>query len=174
MTRSGDVETSTLATALAHVAEQLEPLNGEGRSAAVWTLGSQPQLVYAGAHTQPALLDAATRRLESGESTFEIQGELGVRGKVVVCGEGRNGAAYGLFVRGAGQPHLEATIEHLIKAAERSIGRDVSSMSRTEKQQVVRWLDERGAFLIRKAVEDVADRLGVTRFTIYNYLDRSE
>jgi predicted transcriptional regulator YheO len=45
-------------------------------------------------------------------------------------------------------------------------------MSRREKQQVVRFLDERGVFLIRKAVESTAERLGVTRFTIYNYLER--
>ena len=32
-------------------------------------------------------------------------------------------------------------------------------------------LDERGAFTLRKAVEDVADALGVSRFTVYNYLN---
>ena len=34
----------------------------------------------------------------------------------------------------------------------------------------MRLLDERGAFRLRKAVEDVADALGVSRFTVYNYL----
>ena len=36
-----------------------------------------------------------------------------------------------------------------------------------------RRLDERGAFLIKKSVEQVAERLGVSRFTIYNYLDQA-
>ena len=32
-------------------------------------------------------------------------------------------------------------------------------------------LDERGAFQLRKSVEEVADALGVSRFTVYNYLN---
>jgi predicted transcriptional regulator YheO len=31
-------------------------------------------------------------------------------------------------------------------------------------------LDDLGAFTLRKGVEDVADALGVSRFTVYNYL----
>jgi hypothetical protein len=166
------LKASPLAVQLAQLADHLEPLNGEGRSAAVWSLGDSPRLLYAGKHARGAVVEAATARLAAGESTFEIHGELGVRGKVVVCGEPGDGAAYGLFLHGAGQPHLEDTVERLIAAAERSIGRKVPRMTRAEKQQVVRFLDERGVFLIRKAVEDVAERLGVTRFTIYNYLDR--
>ena len=157
-----------MAEQLARLAEQLEPLNGEGRSAAVWSLGNPPRLLYAGEHARGEALEAATARLEAGDDTFEIHGDMGVRGKVVVCGD----AAYGLFLHGAGQPHLEDTVQRLLAAAERSIGRKVPDMTRAEKQQVVRFLDERGVFLIRRAVEDVARRLGVTRFTIYNYLDR--
>ena len=44
-------------------------------------------------------------------------------------------------------------------------------MTRADKQQLVRYLDERGAFALRKAVESVAETLGVSRFTVYNYLD---
>jgi predicted transcriptional regulator YheO len=32
-------------------------------------------------------------------------------------------------------------------------------------------LDEQGAFTLRRAVEDVADAMGVSRITIYNYLN---
>ncbi len=35
----------------------------------------------------------------------------------------------------------------------------------------MRRLDELGAFTLRKAVEDIADRLEVSRFTVYNYLN---
>ena len=163
-----------LAGQLVRLAQALEPFNGDGRSAAVWALGEEPRLLYAGPHTHQGILSAATKRLTTGAGSFEIDSGPGIRGKVVVCGEGRDRAAYGLFLDGAGQPHLGATIAGLIAAAERGMGKDVASMSRTEKQQVVRFLDDRGAFLIRRAVEDVADRLGVTRFTIYNYLDRED
>jgi predicted transcriptional regulator YheO len=39
------------------------------------------------------------------------------------------------------------------------------------KQVAVRLLDEQGAFLLRKSIEYVADAMGVSRITIYNYLN---
>jgi hypothetical protein len=69
--------------------------------------------------------------------------------------------------------HLGDALDRFLSAAEASVGVPLEEMSRSQKQQVVRYLDDRGAFLITKAVEDVAARLGVTRFTIYNYLEES-
>jgi predicted transcriptional regulator YheO len=37
---------------------------------------------------------------------------------------------------------------------------------------VVRTLEARGAFSVRHGVETVAGALGVSRFTVYNYLNR--
>ena len=37
-----------------------------------------------------------------------------------------------------------------------------------------RLLEERGAFEGRKSLPAVAEALGVTRFTVYNYLNRSQ
>jgi HTH domain len=51
------------------------------------------------------------------------------------------------------------------------LGAPLAALSREDKQRAVRLLDERGAFQLRKAVEDVADALGVSRFTVYNYLN---
>ena len=34
-----------------------------------------------------------------------------------------------------------------------------------------RLLDERGAFVLRRAVEDVADAMRISRITVYNYLN---
>ncbi|HAZ33053.1 MAG TPA: transcriptional regulator, partial [Acidimicrobiaceae bacterium] len=45
------------------------------------------------------------------------------------------------------------------------------NMSREDKQRAVRLLDERGAFTLRRAVEDLADAMGVSRITVYNYLN---
>ena len=58
-------------------------------------------------------------------------------------------------------------------AAEAWIGRPVGEMNRLDKQRLVKFLDERGAFSLRKSVEAVAAMLGVSRFTVYNYLDAS-
>jgi hypothetical protein len=165
-------ETPSLAGELVRLAVSLEPMSGEGRSAAVWALDSEPRLVYAGPNALEGILAKASERLGTGEEDFELHDEPGVRGRVLVCRVGNDRAAYGLFLQGAGQPHLGDTLHQLIRMGEASIGKPAAQMSRTEKQRLVRFLDDRGAFLIRRAVEEVADRLGVTRFTIYNYLDR--
>ncbi|HEY7280253.1 MAG TPA: helix-turn-helix domain-containing protein [Actinomycetota bacterium] len=69
--------------------------------------------------------------------------------------------------------HVDQAMDELISLAEQSVGRSLAEMNRLEKQRVVRFLDERGAFALRKSVERVADALGVSRFTVYNYLDAS-
>jgi DNA binding protein with HTH domain len=78
---------------------------------------------------------------------------------------------------GTGTPehngHLGDAIDRMIEAATEGIGVPITEMSRSQKQEVVKYLDDRGAFLIKKAVEQVGVRLGVTRFTIYNYLEET-
>ena len=51
-------------------------------------------------------------------------------------------------------------------------GRPLSELDRKAKQEVVRILEGRGAFSVRHGVETVAGALGVSRFTVYNYLNR--
>lgn len=65
-----------------------------------------------------------------------------------------------------------ASIEDIIADVERAAGSRLADLDRAGKQQAVRMLEERGAFTYRKAAETVADALGVTRFTVYNYLNR--
>lgn len=59
-----------------------------------------------------------------------------------------------------------------LAAMEREFGRPLSGLDRIEKQRVVKMLNERGAFQLRRSVERVAEELGVSRFTVYNYLNR--
>ncbi len=68
---------------------------------------------------------------------------------------------------------LEGAVPRMADQIARELGGELSALSREEKQQVVRMLNERGAFLIRGAVEEVADLMGVSRITIYNYLNAS-
>ncbi|MGW7339691.1 helix-turn-helix transcriptional regulator [Streptomyces sp. NPDC054808] len=50
----------------------------------------------------------------------------------------------------------------------------VVNMKKADKIAVVRALKGRGVFLLKDAVNHVAEALGVTRFTIYNYLNEIE
>lgn len=62
-------------------------------------------------------------------------------------------------------------LEYLIKQAENLIGKPVSEMNRSDKISFVRFLDEKGAFVISKASEHICSHLHISRFTLYNYLD---
>ena len=66
---------------------------------------------------------------------------------------------------------LHGALDRLIEGVEREFGRELPVLSREEKQRAIRLLDERGAFTLRRAVEDVADAMGVSRITVYNYLN---
>ncbi|MCF3121030.1 helix-turn-helix domain-containing protein [Streptomyces arenae] len=69
-------------------------------------------------------------------------------------------------------PQLADSLDHILLALERKQGRPLSELDRKAKQEVVRILEARGAFSVRHGVETVAGALGVSRFTVYNYLNR--
>lgn len=77
----------------------------------------------------------------------------------------------GEVVGGLRLPNLRDALPRLIEQVEREHGAPLRDLSREGKQRVVRQLEERGAFNLRKAVEEVADAMGVSRMTIYTYLD---
>lgn len=84
---------------------------------------------------------------------------------VVLSWEGREVLAVRL-------PHLADSLDHMLAELERRHGVPLARLDRRTKQQVVRVLETRGAFSVRHGVETVAGALGVSRFTIYNYLNR--
>lgn len=66
---------------------------------------------------------------------------------------------------------LEGALEQLVAHIEDELEGRLADLDRVEKQAAIRILDERGAFSLRGSVEDVAARMGVSRITIYNYLN---
>ncbi|WP_225731481.1 MULTISPECIES: helix-turn-helix domain-containing protein [unclassified Nocardia] len=64
-------------------------------------------------------------------------------------------------------------IERLLREVAAEFDRPLAELPRADKQRAVRLLEERGAFSYRRSAETVAEALGVTRFTIYNYLNRT-
>ncbi len=66
---------------------------------------------------------------------------------------------------------LETALADMVRAAEREMGAPADEWDRAQKQAVVRLLDEQGAFLLRGAVDQIAEVMGVSRITIYNYLN---
>lgn len=66
---------------------------------------------------------------------------------------------------------IAGALDHLVSRIEQELGGPLRDLDRTCKQMAVRLLDERGAFLLRGSIEDVAAMMGVSRITIYNYLN---
>ena len=70
-------------------------------------------------------------------------------------------------------PEGSGSLDQMLSDLAGELGAPLTELPRAEKQRAVRVLEERGAFAYRKSAETVAEALGVTRFTVYNYLNRS-
>jgi predicted transcriptional regulator YheO len=69
---------------------------------------------------------------------------------------------------------LGKMLDSMIAECVNRLGKPVSLMTKGDRKQVVQLLDERGIFQIRRSVPLVAQRLGVTEKTVYNYLGELE
>lgn len=68
---------------------------------------------------------------------------------------------------------LVSVMESMITEAIHEVGRPVAHMTRDEKIGVLQRLDAQGATQMRKSVESIAARLGISRVTAYAYLDEA-
>ncbi len=67
---------------------------------------------------------------------------------------------------------IDNTVDSLFEQAVNEIGKRPASMATDEKIRLVKLLEKKGAFQIRGVVSQVALRLGVSNFTVYNYLKK--
>lgn len=65
---------------------------------------------------------------------------------------------------------IEETLHHLIADAVEKIGKPLKDFTRDERLNLMRLLEQKGAFLVRRAVPFIAQQMDVTRYTVYNYL----
>jgi Uncharacterized protein conserved in bacteria len=77
-----------------------------------------------------------------------------------------------IHVRVLDERDLSDGLARLIQTVEHELGGNLSELPRAKKQHAVRLLEERGAFEMRHSAETVAEAMGMSRFTIYNYLNR--
>jgi len=68
---------------------------------------------------------------------------------------------------------IEETVQNLIAETLAEIGQRQPMLNREDKIDLIRRLDEKGVFQVKKMAPFVADQLGVSRATIYNYLRES-
>ena len=71
----------------------------------------------------------------------------------------------------AGPAHVGDMVTELI---DQIIGeKDISRLHREEKLELIRVMDRRGVFLIKGAVDQVGARMGISRVTVYSYIDEA-
>jgi hypothetical protein len=71
-----------------------------------------------------------------------------------------------------GQVEVVGDLNRLLDDLAHELGAPLRDLPRPQKQRAVRLLEERGAFTYRRSAETVAEALNVSRFTVYNYLNR--
>ena len=62
-------------------------------------------------------------------------------------------------------------MEKLILKSEELIGKPASIMNKDEKIKAIKFLNDSGVFLITKSGDKVSNHFGISKFTLYNYID---
>lgn len=63
-----------------------------------------------------------------------------------------------------------STLSDILEECLAAVGKPVSALGKADRLKVIALLRQRNAFSFQKAVPQVAQRLGVSRYTIYKYL----
>ena len=66
--------------------------------------------------------------------------------------------------------HSRQSINQILNESISQVGVPVEEMGKHDRMRVIRMLHERNVFQMQKAVPYVAERLKISRFTVYNYL----
>lgn len=66
---------------------------------------------------------------------------------------------------------VSSVLKDIVNDTIQNSGKPIIYLSKEEKVGIVEILDQKGAFLIKGAIDYVAEVLCVSRYTIYNYLD---
>ncbi|MCI1983889.1 MAG: PAS domain-containing protein [Bifidobacteriaceae bacterium] len=70
-------------------------------------------------------------------------------------------------------PDISEVLDGMISEAFDSIGKPPAMMTKEDRTQIMRLLDERGVFQVKRAIDLVSQRMGISRVTAYTYLNES-
>mgnify|MGYP000884855623 CR=1 FL=1 len=68
---------------------------------------------------------------------------------------------------------IEELVRVMVDEAVESVGIPMPLAQKEDKMRVVKMLDKNGVFLVKGSVDYVAHILGISRYTVYNYLDET-
>lgn len=62
-------------------------------------------------------------------------------------------------------------LDYLLSQSEVIVGKKAGDMTKEDKMKALKYLDEKGALLITKSGSKICKYFGVSKFTLYNYLE---
>ena len=65
-------------------------------------------------------------------------------------------------------------LEELIEQSVALVGKPVALMNKEDKVRAIRFLSENGAFLVTKSGDKVAKYFGISKYTLYSYIDSKQ
>lgn len=65
-------------------------------------------------------------------------------------------------------------LEELIKQSAKLVGKPVPLMNKEDKVKAIRFLNDNGAFLITKSGQRVCNFFGISKYTLYSYIDEAK
>ena len=68
-------------------------------------------------------------------------------------------------------PHVEELLDELLWRSVELIGKPVAMMNKDDKMRAIRWLNSKGALLVTKSGDKISKYFGISKFTLYSYID---
>lgn len=79
--------------------------------------------------------------------------------------------ANGFYMKQAQSPDINEALSSVIQEAFIAVGKHPTAMNKEEKMAFIKFLDDRGAFLISKSGPRICETLNISKFTLYHYLE---
>ena len=70
--------------------------------------------------------------------------------------------------------NVSALLDELIEQSVALVGKPVALMNKEDKMRAIGFLNRSGAFLVTKSGDKVAKYFGISKYTLYSYIDKQE
>ena len=70
--------------------------------------------------------------------------------------------------------NINDLLDELIAQSVALVGKPVALMNKDDKVKAIRFLSDNGAFLVTKSGDKVAKHFGISKYTLYSYIDTKQ
>ena len=70
--------------------------------------------------------------------------------------------------------NVNHVLDELIEQSVALVGKPVALMNKEDKVRAIRFLNQNGAFLVTKSGDKIAKYFGISKYTLYSYIDTKQ